>query len=491
MVSLKDQVVKHTNNQYVLPHHGTMKVDVHAFLSDELFKSSEDTVWEQIYISASYEGVIGAYLMPDCHQGYSIPIGSVVVTEDTLIQSGNGFDVSCGILHMKVNGLKANGIKSIQKRRDLITQAEKRIATGMGMHRPELMPQYSEREAESILRYGAQAIGVNASVCERQFIPLPDDFNSHLIEKAYDKVIPQLGSIGGSNHFWELQCDPETGDVWVMIHCGSRGYGYQTADYFFYEGAKLRGLPINQREKSYLRIDEPLGKQYWNYCSSAANFAVANRHIIAQSTNEALENVFGIQGEVFYEISHNLVQQETLVLPDGTTKKGFVHRKGSTRAFPAGHPDLVGTKWESTGHPCLIPGSMKSGAAILFPLQGAYNSCCSVNHGSGRIMGRKEAERKLEHKQQRINDDMRNVLRTFNGVQVEGIVSNCRNIPLDESDEVYKDLDAVLNVLEEEGIAKISHRLMPIANMKGQDEGKRSKKNKKRDKAKDHRKNSD
>lgn len=486
-MNYKSQVTKHTDNSYILPRSGTMKTDVTAFLSEDLFLSSDEGLWEQAYNQASYEGVTGAYLLPDTHLGFGVPIGSVVVTDDTLIQSCNGYDISCGILHMKVPGLTAENIRSYNKRERWVTEVEKRVATGIGADRPELMPVYSKQAAEDILRYGAKALGIDAALCERQYIPIPEDIDLTKVEKAYAKVIPQLGSVGGGNHFIEMQVDPVDGQVWVMVHCGSRGYGHQTADYFFHEAAKLRGIPDNMRESSHLRIDEELGKMYWNYSSSAANFAVANRHIIVNGVNDSLQEIFGVTGEVFYEISHNLVQQETLVLPDGTTKKGFVHRKGATRAFPAGHPDLVGTTWEKTGHPCLIPGSMFEGAAILFPQADAYKSACSVNHGSGRILGRKDAQRKLEHKQQRIDDEMRNVIREFNGVKVEGIVSNCEKIPLDECSLVYKDLDAVLSVLEAENIATISKRLYPVANMKGDDDGKKAFKNKERDKAKNHR----
>lgn len=486
-MTLKDTVTKISDNHYVLPQSGNMLVEGHAFFSEALFLSSEDGMWDQLAQGASYKGVIGAYLMPDAHLGYGVPVGSVVVTDDTLIQSCNGYDISCGILHMKVPGLTANHVRSYHKREQWVAEVEDRVATGMGMDRPKLMPVYTKNQAEEILRFGAKALGVDAALCERQYIPVPDDVDLNKIEKAYTKVIPQLGSVGGGNHFIEMQCDPVTGEIWVMVHCGSRGYGWQTADFFFHEAAKFRGIPVNQREASYLHIDEPLGKMYWDYCSSAANFAVANRHIIVNGVNEALQEIFGMTGEVFYEISHNLVQQETLILPNGTTKKGFVHRKGATRAFPGGHPDLVGTAWEKTGHPCLIPGSMFEGAAVLFPKQGAYKTSCSVNHGSGRTLGRKEAQRKLEHKQQRIDDEMRHVTRTFNGVQVEGIVSNCRHIPLDECQHVYKDLNEVLKVLEDENIARVAHRLYPIANMKGDDEGKKAFKNKNRDKSKDRR----
>ena len=284
-----------------------------------------------------------------------------------------------------------------------------------------------------------------------------------------DKACPQLGSVGGGNHFIEMQVDASDGSVWVMIHCGSRGYGWQTANHYFYAGAELRGLAKKRRETSWLRADEPLGREYWAHHNSAANYAVANRHIIVGEVQRALENVFGVTGEVFYEISHNLVQQETVVLPDGSTTKGFVHRKGATRAFPGGHPDLAGTRWEASGHPCLVPGSMMDGAAILYPLEGAYRSGCSVNHGSGRVMARGQAKRELAEMHDDIDAEMREIVRTLGGVKVRGIVGNTHRTPLDECGHVYKDLDQVLEALESEGVARVAHRMYPVANIKGTD----------------------
>ena len=465
-MSFKQAVVKHSANHYVLPKVGEMKVDAHAFLSDDLFASSEEQVWSQIANGASYEGVIGAYLMPDTHTGYGVPVGSVIVTDNTIIQGGSGYDISCGVVYMRAN-LNAGSVKGKYERRRWIDEVEKRVATGAGRSRPKLMPKFEQGQADEVLRFGAKALGVSADLCERQFIAVPDDVDLRKIAKAYDSVVPQLGSVGGGNHFVELQCDRDDGSVWIMVHCGSRGYGWQTANHFFYEGAKVRGLPSNRREDSWLYADEQLGKEYWAHHNSAANFAVANRHIIVNGVREATQEVFNADLEVYYEISHNLVQEETLMLPDGTTKRGFVHRKGATRAFPAGHPDLVGTAWEKTGHPCLIPGSMYEGAAILFPSVGATKSGCSVNHGSGRIMARGVAKKKLAHKQERINEEMNTVQRSFNGTQIEGVMSNHRHIPLDECGHVYKDLDSVLKVLEEEDIARVERRLYPIANVKG------------------------
>lgn len=465
-MSIKYAAQKVSDNHWVLPRIGDMKVEAHAFLSQHLFDLSEELMWHQIMQSASYEGVIGAYLMPDSHLGYGIPVGGVVVTEDTIIQSGSGYDINCGVVCLKVPNLTAEDVASHKKRTKWVEDLSKRVALGIGSGRPSL-PEFAESDIDNILRYGAKAIGIKADVCERQFIRVPEEIDLSSIEKAYSKAKPQLGSVGGGNHFIEMQVDKDDGSVWVMIHCGSRGYGWQTANEFFFRGAELRGIQRQSRERSWLRADEPLGKQYWAHHNSAANYAIANRHIIVRGVQESLQKVFKEMGEVYYEISHNLVQQETLVLPDGSTKRGFVHRKGATRAFPAGHPDLVGTKWEATGHPCLIPGSMYDGAAILFPKAGAIKSGYSVNHGSGRLLGRKAAKDKLKDKQKFIDDQMHNVRRKFGGTMIRGVVSNSKKTPLDECSHVYKDLDEVLAVLEDEGIAKIKHRMWPVANLKG------------------------
>jgi tRNA-splicing ligase RtcB (3'-phosphate/5'-hydroxy nucleic acid ligase) len=467
-MSLKNAVQKVSAFHFVLPRVGKMKVEAHAFFSEALFQASEERVWQQIASGASYDGVVGAYLMPDSHTGYGVPVGSVIVTDNTIIQGASGYDISCGVLYLRAD-LTAGAVQNKQHRQRWVREVERRVATGKGNRRPELMPKFSASQAEDVLRFGAKALGVSADLCERQYIPIPEAFDSTRVERARASVLPQLGSVGGGNHFVEMQCDADSGEVYVMVHCGSRGYGWQTANHFFYEGAALRGLPKNRREDSWLYADEPLGKDYWACHNSAANFAVANRHVIVDAIRAATQEVFGAGVEVYYEISHNLVQEETLVLPDGTTKRGFVHRKGATRAFPPGHPDLAGTRWEATGHPCLIPGSMYQGAAILFPLEGAHRSACSVNHGSGRLLARGEAKRRLEPRQQRIDEEMASVERCFGGVSIEGIVGNLRHVPLDECAHVYKDLDEVLAVLEGEGIARVAKRLYPVANIKGAD----------------------
>ena len=335
---------------------------------------------------------------------------------------------------------------------------------GLGAPQTAGMQQIKRSKLDDVLRYGAKALGVDASLCERQYLRVSEDANPQRIEKAYAKALPQLGSLGSGNHMIEMQVDIDDGSVWAMAHTGSRGYGYLTAEHYFYAAAEARGIIKQRRETAWLYLDEPLGKEYWDHHNMAANYAIANRHIIAQGISAAFEEVYGATGEVFYEISHNLVQRETL--PDGT--QGLVHRKGATRAFPAKHPDLVNTKWFETGHPCLIPGSMLTGAAILMPAD-AHTSGYTVNHGSGRLLARGDAKRRLVAEQGAIDTEMREVTRTFAGVPIEGIVMNHTHAPLDECGRAYKDLDTVLAVLTNSGITTISHRLYPVANIKGSD----------------------
>ena len=174
---------------------------------------------------------------------------------------------------------------------------------------------------------------------------------------------------------------------------------------------------------------------------------------------------------MFYEISHNLVQQETLVLPDGRTQRGFVHRKGATRALPAGHPDLVGTQWETHGPSrasCRARCSRRGDSAIR--CEGAYGSGCSVNHGAGRVMARGASEARARAAASTTSTARCARSRARSAAcQIRGIVGNTEHTPLDECGHVYKNLDAVLRVLEDEGIARVAQRLYPVANIKGTD----------------------
>jgi tRNA-splicing ligase RtcB (3'-phosphate/5'-hydroxy nucleic acid ligase) len=223
-MSFSERVERLTDTHYVLPRVGEMRVDVHAFLSPELLAQTDEALWRQAAEAAAYPGVIGFYLMPDTHLGYGIPVGGVAVTDDVIIQAGSGYDISCGVLYLKVPALSAADVADEDKRRCWIRSVESRVATGLGSHRPRGMPRFAERDVEQIIRYGAKALGVDADVCERQYIPVDEAaLDAERIGRARDKALPQLGSVGGGNHFIEMQVDRDDGSVWVMIHCGSRG----------------------------------------------------------------------------------------------------------------------------------------------------------------------------------------------------------------------------------------------------------------------------
>lgn len=441
--SPKQRAEKVGPSHYVLSD--GVPVPVHVFLNDELYEASDEGAWDQMVTAASFPGVKRVAVTPDTHLGYGVPIGVVIETEDTLLPTAAGYDIGCGMVQLR-STLTADHVADPKKRRAWINAVEERIAVGVGAGRSKKQREISEHHFQDILREGAKALGRDSNVAERDFVPV-EEVGAEIPAISQSKM-GQLGSLGGGNHFCEMQIEDETDRVWVMIHTGSRGFGWNIANHFFNEGADALGLPRGKRDYVHFDRNSDVGKRYWSLHNMAANFAIANRLLIGEAVCRSLEEVFGGEAEIFYEISHNLIQEESGL---------FVHRKGATRAFPAGHESLKGTSWEKTGHPILIPGSMATGSAILYASENAHASCYSVNHGSGRLMSRAAAKRNL--KQRDIDNQMKEL----------GIVINTRNTPIDEAGPCYKDLKTVLSSVEEAGLAKVQHRLRPVACIKGND----------------------
>ncbi|GHG88851.1 RtcB family protein [Comamonas sp. JC664] len=450
-MSWKQRLEKVSEGHYTLPKTKSMKVDADLFLSDKLLWGEgpeqpglEDSVFDQVVNAASFPGVTRVAVTPDCHLGYGVPIGTVVETDGILLPTAAGYDIGCGMVQLQTT-LMAEDVADATKRRRWIDEVTKRIAVGVGASRVQKQRRVTDRTFGDVVRHGAKALGRGNSVTERDYIPVEDD-RVDIPERAFGKR-EQLGSLGGGNHFTEMQVDQD-GRVWVMLHTGSRGFGWNIAKHFFVEGAAQLGLKSRSEDHVWLDAESPLGRAYWNLHNMAANFAVANRLIIGEAVCDALEAVFGGTASVYYEISHNLIQKEA---------GKFVARKGATRAFPGGHPALKGTPWEKSGHPILIPGSMETGSAILFAEPGAEKSIYSVNHGSGRRMSRSEARRVLKQDA------------TDKRMAEAGILLNTRQTPLDESGPCYKNLDDVLETVELAGLARVAHRLKPVACIKGAD----------------------
>lgn len=445
-MSWKQTLEKSGPGHWVLPKRKTMRCDAQLFLSDELLADVEEDVFGQVVNACSFPGATRVVLTPDCHVGYGVPIGTAIETEGTLLPTAAGYDIGCGMVQLKTS-LTKEDVADKEKRRMWIDEVVRRIGVGVGQSATMASSKGAMRKMKEIVRHGAKALngGHHNQVTERAAIDVDDD-RFDIPEIAWSKR-GQIGSLGGGNHFCEMQVDQDD-KVWVMLHTGSRGFGWNIAKKFFVEGALLLGLTGRSEDQIWFDADSAVGRAYWNLHNMAANFAIVNRLLIGEAVCEALEHVFGGEAEVYYEISHNLIQRE-----DGK----FIARKGATRAFPKGHRALEDTKWAETGHPILIPGSMETGSAILFATEQAKDSLYSVNHGAGRRMSRTQAKKHLDQK----STDLR--------MAKLGVVLNTRNTPLDESGPCYKDLEQVLGAVELAGLATVERRLKPIACIKGND----------------------
>ncbi len=301
-----------------------------------------------------------------------------------------------------------------------------------------------------ISRYGAP---FDRSRAERNRIPVDEEWQIPWGGRGRpERGIPQLGSLGGGNHFIELQRSEETQTLFVQVHSGSRGFGHGLATNYFHMAQEEEPDRIKHLDMGYFTPDSKHYRSYLNAVAAGGNFAIINRLILFQQIAEAFREVFKADLELIYEISHNLVQKEWH--PD--YGEVWVHRKGATRAFPAGYPALEGTVWEDTGHPILIPGSNHDYSFVLRPLPGAVRSGFSVNHGAGRRMSRSAAKRELSQKE---------VNKRYAKAGI--IVNAAADVPLDESDECYKPAQEVVDAVVRAGLAEIEYHLWPLASLKG------------------------
>jgi tRNA-splicing ligase RtcB (3'-phosphate/5'-hydroxy nucleic acid ligase) len=327
-----------------------------------------------------------------------------------------------------------------------------------------------KREFNNLVRGGAEyyvekyGASFDRSRAERHRLPVDDDWQIPWGGKGLpERGLDQLGSLGGGNHFIELQKAIETETLFVQAHTGSRGFGHGLATNHFEMAKAEKPETITDIDLGYFTPDSRHYRDYLNAVAAGGNYAIINRLIIFEQIAEAFRQTFGAELELIYEISHNLVQREW----HPEYQEVWVHRKGATRAFPAGHPGLRGTFWEETGHPVLIPGSNKDWSYILRPAEGAVNSGFSVNHGAGRRLSRGEASRSLNQRQ--IDDEYREA----------GIVVNTNGrVPLDEAAPAYKSSQEVIEAVVEAGLATVEYTLWPLASLKGTDERKQRRRRK-------------
>jgi tRNA-splicing ligase RtcB len=380
------------------------------------------------------------------------------------------------LLQMDIPG---DAVADKKVRRALIQAIGERTPTGAG-HGQRNVPK--SRRVSSELGRQVAVEGASKSVCKALGIPpewasrCEDSFHlghngtsdalmerldrltgNGLFPKFSDKV-QQLGSYGGGNHFGEctvVECadndaarrtNPafqlQDGNVAFLSHCGSRGFGFHLAQGQFkalqahFEKWNIP-LPGGDKELVYAPLGTPEANDYLDDMALGGNFATVNHLLINALVLEAFQEILpGATGRLVYFISHNIARSEII---DG--KPAWVHRKGATRAFPAGHPSLAETEFSHTGHPILLPGNPQAGSVVMVAEQAAAGSCYSVNHGAGRALGRKAAIRTLD--QQLVDESF----------DRHDILSNCRKYPLDEAPAAYKDFNEVVRSVESAGLA--------------------------------------
>ena len=455
---------------YDLQTEDTGDVPVRLFLTKQLLDAAEDILYRQIVNATRFPGVRLVVITPDTHYGYGVPVGCVLITDKAsgaVAMGPVGYDIGCGMMSAR-SAVEAEAATP-ERRLAFNGAVMERVNMGAGGKSIKLGA-LTKSEFNNLVRGGAEyyveryGATFDRSRAERHRIPVDDDWQIPWGGKGQpERGLNQLGSLGGGNHFIELQRSEQTGTLFVQVHTGSRGFGHGLATNYFELARSEKPDLITDIDLGYFTPDSKHYRDYLNAVAAGGNYAILNRLIIFEQVAEAFRATFGAELELIYEISHNLVQHEQ----HPELGDVWVHRKGATRAFPAGHPALAGTFWAEKGHPVLSPGSNKDWSYILRPLAGAALSGYSVNHGSGRRLSRGEAIRTLS--QRAIDDEYR----------AAGIVVNTNGrVPLDEAAPCYKPAEEVVRAVVEAGLAEIEHRLWPLASLKGADERKSRKRGK-------------
>jgi tRNA-splicing ligase RtcB (3'-phosphate/5'-hydroxy nucleic acid ligase) len=424
-----------------------------------------------------------AITLPDGHEGYGFPIGGVAATDynqGVISPGGVGYDINCGVR------LLASNLSEKDVRPHLSQLAEtifKNVPSGLGSRRKDLTISNSDLDKLSL-------DGVNwlidkglgwkedAEHCEEQ--GCMSNANPDMVSQtAKNRGLTQIGTLGSGNHFLEIQkvdkiFNPKTakafgitheGQVTVMIHCGSRGYGHQVcSDYLRVMEHALQKyrIVVPDRELACAPGTSIEAHNYYQAMACAVNYAFANRQAIMHWVRQSFQQVLKQDPEklglkLVYDVAHNIAKIENHKVDDNVTKKVWVHRKGATRAFPPGHPDIPAA-YRSEGQPVLIPGSMGTSSWVLVGSQKAMDlTFGSTAHGAGRMMSRSAAKRKYWGGEIKTSLEKR------------GIVVRAASpmVLAEEADQAYKNVDVVVDVSDQVGIATKVARLVPLSVVKG------------------------
>lgn len=453
--------------------------------TDAIRSTFDDMCLQQAVNSRMAPGVTDFVLNPDAHCGYGAPVGCAMVSPTHVYPGPVGVDIKCSMSLLQMD-LPADQIDDRRTRRALIDAICERTPTGAGRGQRHAS---KSRKVGPDLGRQVMIEGASPDVCSQLGIPeewidrcedayhvghdetrdaLAIRMEKHMkvgyFRNKFDGKMQQLGSYGGGNHFGECEVVKiednaraqraaevfglQDDQVAFLSHCGSRGIGHNLASAQF---KALQGkfaqwnipLPGNDRELVYAPLGTPEADAYLDDMALGANFATVNHMLINALVLEAFQEIIpGVIGKLVYFISHNIARKEIV-----DNRPAWVHRKGATRAFPAGHHSLKDTIYSETGHPILLPGNPQAGSAVMVADEGAAISCYSVNHGAGRALGRRRAIREL---------DQAEVDQSFDDAD---ILSNCRMYPKDEAPAAYKDFDEVLRSVKTAGLATEVARL--------------------------------
>jgi tRNA-splicing ligase RtcB len=457
-----------------------MLVPARIYASDTLLSAMDRGVFEQVTNVACLPGIQRyALCMPDGHWGYGFPIGGVAAfdtTDGVISPGGVGYDVNCGMRLIRTN-LTLN---DVQPRLDrLMTELFRRVPAGVGS---QGFVKVNHKEFRDVMRHGARwcierGYGWQRDLeCIEEHGCIERADPAQVTEQAVTRGIGQLGTLGSGNHYLEVQVvgddrvfDREAaatmgihGDnqIVVMVHCGSRGFGHQVAsDYLkvFEKAMRRHGISVHDQQLACAPFRSPEGQDYFGAMNCAANAAFANRQVITHQVRAAFGAVFDqspeeLDMELIYDVAHNIAKVERY--PEGEL---LVHRKGATRAFGPGRPE-VPERYRAIGQPVICGGSMETGSYLLVGTDRAVrDTFASTMHGSGRTMSRGQAKRVVRGEALQRAMKERGIL--VKAVSMSGLA--------EEAGLAYKDISEVVLTVDSAGITKKVAELKPIGNIKG------------------------
>jgi tRNA-splicing ligase RtcB len=464
--------------EWEIAPHGAMRVPAVIYADESLIREMDHKVYEQAVNVATLPGIVKAsYAMPDAHWGYGFPIGGVAAfdpDEGGVVSAGGvGFDISCGVrcLH---TGLARADILAVQK--DLADMLYYRIPAGLGSTGAIRL---NDEQMEAMLTGGAKwAVERGWGVSEdleriEEHGQMKHAKPASVSQQAKKRQRDEMGTLGSGNHYLEVQevtavydakiaevFGLKQGDIVVMIHCGSRGLGHQIGTDYLKRmaiAAASYGIALPDRELACAPINSEVGEAYLGAMRAAINCALANRQILTHLVRQVFRDILPqARLPLLYDVSHNTCKIEEH-RADGGARKLYVHRKGATRAFGPGHPD-VPEPLRAVGQPVLIGGSMGTGSYVLAGTKAsealAFSSAC---HGAGRAMSRHQALRTWKGRQ--VVDELAGRGILIRSPSMRGVA--------EEAPDAYKDVSAVVDAADAAGLARKVARVEPLVCIKG------------------------